>query len=152
MFGWIRDGSRNPKSIITLDNVNGAQQKVFWNMFREIASDPVGRILLYRLLIENYRSNDGGEGCTEKPYQMDTNRNKLRTITVLYAPYAWYFNHANSTLSFNNEHHSEYATKVCLVGDGRVRTKLGKTPMCVYLFHEMLHWFHKLQNYIRESL
>ncbi|MDR0556107.1 MAG: hypothetical protein LBG20_03860, partial [Holosporaceae bacterium] len=52
------------KSIIKFQT-SGEKQEVFWNMFREIASDPVGRILLYRLLIEIYRVDIRGAGCTE---------------------------------------------------------------------------------------
>lgn len=45
----------------------------FWQAFRQIAADPVGRVLLYRLLIEIRRLDDGGINgrCEDKLFYLE---------------------------------------------------------------------------------
>jgi hypothetical protein len=92
MFGWIPaddtpsntsesegrlqigfKGENEPTAIITLesgDDKNPEHQEekkhiAFWRAFRQIAADPVGRVLLYRILIE-IRRQGGGSGTVEQ--------------------------------------------------------------------------------------
>lgn len=73
-----------------VDVPEGFQQK-FWSAFRVIASDPEGRLLLYRLLIEVRRVDDAGHGCCGPDIYLSSDfwlekeiRNFFRSVAVGY--------------------------------------------------------------------
>ena len=90
------DSTNNPVHIIKV-NVVGAPvnfERQFWQAFRTIAADPVGRVLLYRLLLEIRRlDRPGRNGCCgddvvlPRGYNL-TNRNPRVNPVVLRSPMA----------------------------------------------------------------
>jgi hypothetical protein len=125
------------------------KRKSFWEIFRQIAANPVGRVLLYRLLLEIRRTNSLGNGTAEKPFynpQSIAIRNNLRSLAVCYDN-TWRFGH-NGIIYFSDD--PNISTAVVAKGEkGALRTKVQSCPLCIPLFHEMLHWFHCLRYYRR---
>lgn len=124
-------------------------ERQFWQDFRHIAEDPVGRVLLYRLLIE-IRRTDGpnGPGCCGAdvllPAIFDISiRNNYRNITIRFD--------AKCAFSYNNVaikfiHNDANETRTLTVGAGGLTTQRTSRTTDIGLFHEMLHWFHQLRN------
>ena len=58
-------------------------QQNFWEKFGFIVSDPVGRVLLYRLLIEILRTNDANNlDCYEDGSHTNAQREGIRSIEI----------------------------------------------------------------------
>jgi hypothetical protein len=111
--------SITPDSIITLDNSVGEQKTgicvlgetpatrkdAFIENFRIIASTSVGRVLLYRLLIE-IRRQKNGDGCCEtkimdaKSSENRAFRDKARSIIIKWSDYSNRFEPASRTIKF----------------------------------------------------
>jgi hypothetical protein len=147
----------------------------FKEMFIKLASNPAGRILLYRLLIEIRRTK--GESGAPEMSEFCINpddRNKCRTIRFIdksnflqgYASYITLLNQIpslnayNQVFSFNGYdnviqvslNQMTSTSDLCNLGMGNngeyyavSRLLNGKTDNSVHLFHEMLHWFHFLR-------
>ncbi|MDR0581129.1 MAG: hypothetical protein LBG04_03395 [Holosporaceae bacterium] len=125
------------------------------NEFRKIASTSVGRVLLYRMLIE-IRRTQAGVGCTENPIfaQGALNRNSRRSITISYgnplgqSPFAFFINKV--VINF-----SSIWIPISVLGKTHIGgyTEIIETecPLDVSLFHEMIHWYHWLRNTNRFS-
>ncbi|MGX8717289.1 MAG: hypothetical protein ACSW8C_04880 [bacterium] len=123
-------------------------KRQFWQAFREIARDPVGRVLLYRLLIEIRRRDNGThEGCCEAGINVADldDRNDCRSIRIL--------NNRDDGFSFNSgglirvDFNPNNGTSVLSLNNvGTITTEEEVRPCDVGLFHEMLHWFHFLRN------
>ena len=125
-------------------------KKDFWKTFRIIAADPVGRVLLYRLLIEIRRvDGPGGNGCCgddvvlPRRYNL-TNRNNCRSITVNLAIDGCSFNSLHHIINFTKDDTKE-TTTLKVVANTLTTSKEVRTSD-IALFHEMLHWFHYLRN------
>ena len=97
------DNGGVPEVIIKLGSPG--LRKQFWRTFRDIAADPVGRVLLYRLLIEIRRVDDSGNGCCENGITLPptdlTCRNKCRHLTVTHNNKKSSFNFTGATLKLN---------------------------------------------------
>ena len=123
-------------------------EQQFWRTFRDIATDPVGRVLLYRLLIEIRRRDNGTpEGCCEAGINVANldNRNECRSVRII--------NNQNNGFSFNSgglirvDFDPNNGTSVLSRKNvGTITTEEEVRPWDVGLFHEMLHWFHFLRN------
>lgn len=135
-----------------LIQVNGTDvvKRQFWQTFRHIAEDSVGRVLLYRLLIEIRRINTlTNDGCCEGNINLlEVNtRNACRHIQVL--------DNSGKGFSFNSggiirvDFTSNLRASVLSSNNGIVTTVEESCPFEVALFHEMLHWFHFLRNFNR---
>lgn len=125
-------------------------ERQFWQTFRQLAGNPIGRVLLYRLLIEIRRKDSVTEkGCCgddvllPEDYILDT-RNNCRAIT---------FRLSYEGCSFNEIHQAIYfvrndakTTTVLSIENGFLTTRLKKHKADISLFHEMVHWFHYLRN------
>ena len=129
-------------------------ERQFWRTFRNIAADSVGRVLLYRLLIEIRRTNGpNGPGCCGADVipshilrirTRDLNaRNTCRCIAI-HSAAKCAFSPKNYAIKFI--HNDAKTTRTLTVEAGGLATQ--RTPMSsdICLFHEMLHWFHKLRN------
>ena len=74
--------------IFDLSSLNKKTRRAFTTNFRKIASNSVGRTLLYRLLLEIRRTNAEGSGCTDKVTgKISTTdalnqRNKCRSLKI----------------------------------------------------------------------
>ena len=136
---------------ITIENLMAFEQQ-FWKTFRIIASDPVGRVLLYRLLIEIRRS-DGVTpiGCCETGIDSDddnvVSRKNSRSLTIYYESKrgcAYLIDHIN----VNQKNIQPLVLTKTDIGKC-VTTKGGERDLDIGLFHEMIHWFRYLRNPLR---
>ena len=148
--------------IMKVDGFNAFTEKqhlekletVIWSCFYNIAVNPVGRSLLYRLLIEIGRVNGAGNKCCEKGVPLrfiGEARNELcRGIKI--------------GVSYDEEGNSKYAfsvkksaityslklpqlTEIISRGGEEITLREIAVPSdALCLFHEMLHWFHCLRN------
>jgi hypothetical protein len=64
-------------------------ENCFWDAFRKVASDPVGRVLLYRILLEIARHAEGADALAVcaggvSPFAL-VPRNSIRTLRVSYS-------------------------------------------------------------------
>ena len=181
MFGYIAPekaaieagfsrGSNNPQKIINFDLVpapkvgsimNADEQNQFWNTFRQIATNPSGRILLYRLLIEIRRSaaitNDGsvGDDIIHKPTATLEARNNCRCINITrYDKNTFVYTTDGCGIRLNfddNKYVSILSSEKGTGTEGRhYRTIIRhKRKSDIGLFHEMIHWYHRLRHIIR---
>lgn len=164
MFGWIDrglavqagfdlNGANQP--IISMDNSTRyacglcSYKSKFWNLFRQIAANPVGRILLYRLLVEIRRHDNANNGIAEQNIVHDNRRNGYRNILVEYGADGWWWSGLNATITFCNNPNNEVAT---VVNQNAPHTAMKRRELCIALFHEMLHWYHYLRDCIRANV
>jgi hypothetical protein len=145
-------------TIVTVNAATLEQRTRFWNVFRIIAANPVGRLLLYRILIE-IRRTAGGNGVCEAGILLLPDRNFNRCISINWGnSLAFNFGHAaapaaNGSIVFNDNLlyiNSVYSR--CALGNCH-RVDRNACPPAVGLFHEMSHWFHLLrapQRMVRE--
>jgi hypothetical protein len=159
------------KHVITVDG-NDVFKKAFWKTFRIIASDPVGRVLLYGLMIEIRRkfssifvynffidqessvieSHTGAiEGSEEIDIAFGLNsigiRNNCRSILIKEADSCAFC--SKGEIEFNSSNDKE--TSVLEINVDKIQTKRIKRTADIGLFHEMLHWLHYLRNPTRYS-
>ncbi|MDR2464504.1 MAG: hypothetical protein LBD36_02775, partial [Holosporales bacterium] len=128
----------------------------FVRLFRQIASNPVGRILLYRLLIEIRRQNNNRndaveQGIARNMHQdgaINDQRKNCRMSQVEYDTNGWSWTSLSSTICFSNNPKQKVST---VVSDGTF-TALRKRELCIALFHEMLHWYHYLRDPARADI
>ena len=138
-----------PEVIIKLGSAGLRQQ--FWRTFRDIAADPVGRVLLYRLFIEIRRRDNGTyEGCCGNdvilPIAYNLNRrNTCRSITIVSTNDGFAFDFYNHTIEFDLNVNITTST-LALNGNNELTTDEENRTYDIALFHEMLHWFHSLRN------
>ena len=146
------DNANNPIHIIQV-NAAGALanfEQDFWQAFRTIAADPVGRVLLYRLLIEIRRlDGPGGNGCCGDDVVLPggyvlTDRNNCRSIEVRCSINGCSFSSIQCIINFVNNNTIQ-TTTLRVVGVTLTTSKEAR-PSDIGLFHEMLHWFHFLRN------
>ena len=127
---------------ITIEDLMAFEQ-TFWQTFRTIAADPVGRVLLYRLLIEIRRFDDRLAWCCEDTSCDDGFRGSSRTITIYKSSSGCEY--SGSCLNVKTE---DVATLVLkMMGPAQnVSTYPKVRNLDVGLFHEMVHWFHYLRS------
>lgn len=122
----------------------------FWRTFRDIAADPVGRVLLYRLLIEIRRTDNGThEGCCETGIPNNDERNNLRHISIRRIPDGdgFEFDYDDYYIGFDRTD-IDMNTVILNGITNMVATRDDPQPdtLAIGLFHEMLHWFHFLRH------
>ena len=137
--------------IIDANNLADNPKAIFINDFRKIASTSVGRVLLYRILIEIRRHQQGGN-IGRMGDDVDSNdeiliRNSLRSIIIdLGAP----------KFTFSGELFIDgyLTTTNYAIGDMAETGERGKYNHIIRnenysditLFHEMNHWYHALRH------
>jgi hypothetical protein len=149
-----------PAAIITCDHntMRSPDKDAFWNTFRQIAANPVGRVLLYRLLIEIRRQDHNRNGCcADDVGQVITGiatRNRYRSINIR-RDNGWGFDAENPIVHFfdgaeevptaaihdSHDTHFWYRSRL-----SRHSVVLCACDPSVALLHEMLHWFHLLKR------
>lgn len=125
-----------------------SRKELFKREFRKIATTPVGRVLLYRILIEVRRHAKGSnEGILEYPNNETRStmesRNACRSIIVKFSD-KFSFNKVKKAITISNDNHSQ-----ATIGNRHVKYTdivLYKKPLNVSLFHELIHWFHYLRD------
>lgn len=142
------------------------EEDLFWETFRQIAENPIGRVLLYRILIEIRRQDANGEGCTEfntESPESKIQRNNARSLRIFQLNWDnWNYkyaigpneiapiqnpgiircylakeNRANVTLVHKDENNQYYTQHTQEENDS--------TYFQTSLFHEMLHWYQQLR-------
>lgn len=177
----------NAQRIITFDasvnstmvsdpNILGAtisRKALFEREFRKIAANPVGRVLLYRILIEIRRHNNIGEPVLENdpkivPLLQITNclmlpeishcRNNGRRLLIIWNAYNFCYKKINlnhkdiSTLEYNSDKIMEQvAMGQVNINDAQIGILVEQMPsnLSSDIFHELLHWFHNLRDPLR---
>ena len=154
---WGFDSTNAPKNIITVDTSSSTSpdfEKQFWETFRVIASDPVGRVLLYRILIEIRRQKESSGICEEivtAEGNILKNRNKCRSIKIKEASDEGFsFSRGNRTIEFDYkdrkidtlkfENNLSYPYIIYTTNDPV------DDSLDIGLFHEIIHWFHYLRH------
>ena len=151
------DNVNNPIHIIQV-NAAGAPlnfERQFWQDFRQIAADPVGRVLLYRLLIEIRRlDGPGGNGCCgddvilPRRYNL-TNRNNCRSLRIKYSNDGCCFYGRRRCIEFDTDINIQTSVLSTDATATKVTTEEDNRDCDIALFHEMLHWLHYLRNSYR---
>lgn len=129
----------------------------FENAFKTLAANPVGRVLLYRILIE-IRRIQNGNGTVEDGIQINdydkAQRNLMRGVTIVSpAPNdeGFKFSQLNKSIQFDQNDTKNYVLRE--QSNHILSTKaIYDDPIDVGLFHEMLHWYHYLRNTTRTKL
>ena len=143
------DNANNPIHIIQVNTTPIGTptdfEQDFWQTFKIIAEDPVGRVLLYRLLIEIRRLDNAGiNGICEHGIPNIVDRNDLRSVEIKHTNDGFSFDGdiefdpndtAINTMFFNQRTNEVYTTD-----DPQLDT------LDIGLFHEMLHWYHSLRH------
>jgi hypothetical protein len=139
-----------------------AERMSFMRAFRTIAANPVGRVLLYRLLIEIRRQNAANNGCCEQGILMSvaslSMRNLNRMIHILLGRNAFGFLFGGAggvasppEINFCGKQVAIPTCHITLLPPPMINTSPFFRDPDIALFHEMLHWFHSLRNYDRFS-
>jgi hypothetical protein len=160
--GW-NNPAVNPQQIISFDaGFNGAsmvtypesvisvsRKDLFVQNFRKIASTSVGRILLYRILIEIRRhAAVGNVGVLDHgiPGVLPPDRNTCRSIAINWDFDSFYFA-MRGEIGLNN-----LTVGLSSLGNSGIEVAgsydsivIHKLPVDVSLFHEMNHWYHFLR-------
>ncbi len=149
-------------------SINAKAVQTFKRNFRQIASTSTGRVLLYRILIEIRRgTRDNGNiemGIIHPhfptlvlPADID-DRNANRSISIIDADQdiGYSYNYARHTIAVEYPAHGSgiYTTLMGIVNHAGGYTDVACVKESSHasdtaLFHEMLHWFHRLRNNIR---
>jgi hypothetical protein len=147
----------------------------FVESFRQIASNKIGRMLLYRLLIEICRKDKDGNGCMEEvvlsnnfvfqDHKIERNLSRIINVAlwdknvfaISLASNKLSKNHA--TLNFSNADMVSYGQSlinnltITLRGNpintfnvAQVGKNKQPQPAFISVFHELLHWFHALRD------
>lgn len=144
-----------PKPIIWVDLLTLLDEHLerqFWETFRTIASNPVGRVLLYRLLIEIRRVDSvTGEGCCGENILLFPNisdnfvpsRNVYRSIKVEAGEISA-FDPSTGSISF--KYSVTTPITVSTTGPDGLKNQSYTHETDIELFREMLPWFLALVN------
>ncbi len=147
------------------------RRKSFIDNFMKIASTSVGRVLLYRILIEIRRKDERGNGCfeTESIRSANTTQNEAiikanKTLTIKYSnsnAYCYPDSKCDDPISNDLLILSNASIKYCNNPKHKtivVEKKLSnlqyalckcKRKVDIAVFHELCHWYHSLRNLFR---
>lgn len=184
--GGVGPAPQNPKEIITLHDTGAGRvhdmdnrftgianpaggffdrREAFWHTFRQIAANPVGRVLLYRLLIEIRRQNVGNGH--EEASVGTRSRNNARSLLIQYGATADDWSNlpakdiSSSLITVNfddppplvNPPSDTLATTTSAANpaaDGTCYTvSVHPYSLVCALFHEALHWYQQLRDELR---
>ena len=133
------------------------RRKLFVREFRKIASTSVGRVLLYRILIEIRRHTiqKGEVGDDVRtiyqsiPYFLNSyidSRNSARSLLIkLPSTKQESWNYYQKTLTFDYNH-TPNVQSICDSTNGFDYIVAHKSTIDTCLFHELLHWYHFLRD------
>lgn len=145
-------------------------QNLFLSSFEKIASTSVGRVLLYRILIEIRRKDNGGNGREENNKSNVEIRNAARFLQI-YFDTENSFSHPkvqrdssngcllNANVKFDSYSKIKFNDSVketTVIGKAEPATKKyhivkKKRNHDIALFHEICHWFHFIRDSVRFS-
>ena len=146
----------NPMHIFQFEQATSDSfRRQFWQTFRTIAADPVGRVLLYRLLIEIRRRDIiTHRGCCEQGIANNDKNNEQRekccSISIFKGDKDEGCSYCFSRIVVGDKVTKPLVLKQCTVGGiTSITTVPALRPLDVALFHEMIHWFHYLRNPVK---
>jgi hypothetical protein len=124
------------------------------NAFREITANPVGRVLLYRLLIEIRRQDVGNMGCCGDGICCDkwnilALRDAARGIRVEYLKGEFKFGSAGDVIKCDLDIQTKGECVRINAAVTTIDTINLQVNVDIPLFHEMLHWFQLLRHPFR---
>jgi hypothetical protein len=125
------------------------EERKFMKAFLMIAANPMGRVLLYRLLIETRRVDAANNGCCENgiiaiPY-LGT-RNFARAIFIDYDEDDLLFVQKSNGQWGINFNPRDTDSDFIRIMANQLDTVDGQDSLDIGLFHEMLHWFQLLRH------
>jgi hypothetical protein len=147
--GW--DNAVNPVAIVAGTGITLSQQRRFENIFRIIAANRIGRLLLYRILIEIRRHN-ADNGICEHGITCIPNRNFNRSVNINWDNSLSFSPGGTAviaTIRFNDKIIPTNAVFTRWTGLNYHKIDRCSRPPEVGLFHEMVHWFHMLRAPVR---
>lgn len=143
-----------------------SRRELFIREFRKIADNPIGRALLYRILIEIRRHKpNSSPGIVENHYKIESLHESDLNLTSLkeFREHSrclninWNQDNFNfspstdhiATLNFNNTTIQKTHVTSQLEDSGNFLIQ--PQPSCIVddLFHELLHWYHLLRDPLR---
>lgn len=177
MFGWPDAGGaqlmfgftspkdklsqKQPSPIIKIAPTN-SNPSFFWNMFRIIADNPIGRVLLYRIILEIRKcycsSNGEVNNETIRSYNKMLFVESSTTVSIVYRPAGPSVAFGENAAIVMNNTTSKSIISSCIgssFGENSVAIVPSAGPFSIALFHELCHWFHFLLNperYLTERL
>jgi hypothetical protein len=150
------DGNANWGDLVSDPDRHNAPQitkrQLFEKKIREIASNPIGRVLLYRILIEIRRKGATNTGCLENGIGIMNRslikRNNHRSLVInLGTDQGLTFScGTGGAIIFDP---ADTDSDSIRIANGRIDSISDKDTLDNGLFHELLHWFHFLRNYVR---
>lgn len=152
--GWVINDKDQleAKTIISFEEDPKDQIKTsFIQNFRKIASTSVGRVLLYRILIEIRRHTTENKGVLETSIPNIIgieDRNKNRSIEIRFGDYTFFESSARISVNFNPPCH------LTVIGKKYDLYSYITTDPSTYdidIFHEMNHWYHYLRHPDRQT-
>lgn len=162
--GWDKDG--NQVRLISFPADSTKHSEDFTTAFRKIASTGVGRVLLYRILIEVRRRRfTDNVGCFEQGITSINNvqvRNASRSIIISFANGNSFkettIKKINGDIFSNTRPEFDKQAKINFDDSEKTTIVVGKKnqqscflyperrSVDIALFHEMCHWYHFLRN------
>ena len=127
---------------------------LFERNFRKIASTSVGRVLLYRILIEIRRHQNGNStGYQEEgiPLNILKTRNLHRSIHIYGCQTRGSFSIDNGFIVFRMKPAKIYPAIGKKNAMGYTHIQYSEASLDISLFHEMLHWYHALRDTDRST-
>jgi hypothetical protein len=125
----------------------------FCNAFKVIAANPVGRVLLYRILIEIRRQDAANKGCCEDGIKCGVNwgmltfRDASRSIKVEYQKGEFRFGSLGNVIKCDLD--MQMFGQCIRIDQGKISTVQLSVAKDIVLFHEILHWFQRLRHPVR---
>jgi hypothetical protein len=159
-FGFAATSGGEPQQLAPIFDTT---RQSFWQIIRDIAGSAIGRVLLYRLLIEIRRTNEAGKGSQDqdeiKGAYLTSTRNIARSLKILQEKHCWQFNvpadlsRAAIIFDFSTmpldmvvtEQLDESGKSHFLTQENEEK----KMNTSVVLFHELLHWYQHLRSFQR---
>jgi hypothetical protein len=136
------NNSMNNIPIIDFYNNSSEEQKFeFWNVFGTIASNAIGRALLYRILIEVRRTVQTNKVCYESGSERIDIIGALSKSCIC-IHFACEFKFQLAIIRFSQEEGCKFE----IAKNGLIVLAKSVGEKHVSLFHEMLHWYHFLSD------
>jgi hypothetical protein len=170
-LGFCKDGTPSPVFVLHIVGISNdatafldprsqlplTRRQSFWYTFRQIAANPVGRVLLYRLLIEIRRPT--AEGNPQFHPETLSTRLDNRRLYIEWDRQGFAYRPGGNpslgfgekaTFAFNSELFCPPGMQCSCIGTasiGESRAILEEnTPCDTAVFHELCHWYHLLRH------
>lgn len=135
------------------DKKSKTKKQLFVDNFKKIASTSVGRMLLYRILIE-IRRHKLGVGATERNIvvapHLANDRNRNRNIVIGYGDIC--FLKSYHRINIKNIETMSSVVGNAVPGENAIQITFSRpSALHINLVHEFIHWFHCLRDISRQT-